>query len=92
MRLRDPRSPDDADGRPDGYVDVQGDLVAVDEDGTFEHPAITEQWARAYAERQGVEYEAVVVDGDGGTDICGTEMSDGSVCERPADECPYHGD
>lgn len=24
-------------------------------------------------------------------DICGVEMSDGSICERPADECPYHG-
>lgn len=22
--------------------------------------------------------------------ICGVEMSDGSTCERPADECPYH--
>lgn len=29
-----------------------------------------------------------------GTDyeICGTEMSSGEICERPADECPYHGD
>lgn len=24
------------------------------------------------------------------SEICGTEMSDGSVCERPPDECPYH--
>lgn len=22
--------------------------------------------------------------------ICGAEMSDGSICERPAGECPYH--
>lgn len=22
--------------------------------------------------------------------ICGTLMADGSICERPADECPYH--
>lgn len=21
---------------------------------------------------------------------CGVEMSDGSTCDRPADECPYH--
>ena len=21
---------------------------------------------------------------------CGAEMSDGSTCDRPADECPYH--
>lgn len=23
-------------------------------------------------------------------DICGEEMTDGSLCERPAGECPYH--
>lgn len=23
-------------------------------------------------------------------EICGTEMSDGSICERPVDECIYH--
>lgn len=23
-------------------------------------------------------------------DHCGTEMSDGAVCTRPADECSYH--
>jgi len=32
--------------------------------------------------------------GSGGEDtdveICGTEMTDGSICERPVDECPYH--
>lgn len=31
--------------------------------------------------------------GSGGEDdpeICGTEMTDGSECERPAGECPYH--
>ena len=30
---------------------------------------------------------------EGGADTperCGAEMSDGSICERPADECPYH--
>lgn len=24
------------------------------------------------------------------TELCGVEMTDGSVCERPVDECPYH--
>jgi len=24
------------------------------------------------------------------SDICGAEMTDGSVCERPAESCPYH--
>lgn len=22
--------------------------------------------------------------------ICGAEMSDGDICQRPADDCPYH--
>lgn len=90
MRLRDPRAPADVDGRPDDYVDVKGDLVAVDDDGTFEHPAIDETWARAYAGREGVPYGTVVV--DKGEEICGTEMSDGDICQRPAADCPYHGD
>ena len=30
-----------------------------------------------------------VVD-DADDELCGTEMSDGSTCERPADDCPYH--
>jgi len=24
--------------------------------------------------------------------ICGTELSEGGTCDRPADECPYHGE
>jgi len=24
-------------------------------------------------------------------DICGVEMTDGSICHRPKDECGYHG-
>lgn len=92
MRLRDPRSPVDTDGRPDGYVEVQGDLVPVESDGCFEHPAIDEAWAEAYAERNDATLSEVLINSDGGGDgeICGTEMSDGSVCERDPGECPYH--
>jgi len=25
-------------------------------------------------------------------DVCGADLSDGGTCDRPADECPYHGD
>ena len=25
-------------------------------------------------------------------EICGAEMSSGEICERPADDCPYHGE
>jgi len=28
---------------------------------------------------------------DEDAELCGVEMSDGSTCERPAGECPYHG-
>lgn len=24
-------------------------------------------------------------------EICGTEKSDGTICERDPEECPYHG-
>jgi hypothetical protein len=84
MQLRDPRAPDDVDGRPDDYVSVQGDLVAVGDDGTFSHEAIDEAWARDYADRKGVAYEQVVV---GGT--CEVVKSDGEVCGRDL-PCPYH--
>lgn len=92
MLLRDPRAPTDADGRPDGWVDVKGDLVAVDSDGTFEHPAIDEQWAREYAERQGATYNEVVVDAhEQETETCDAVKNDGEVCGREL-PCPYHSD
>jgi hypothetical protein len=25
-------------------------------------------------------------------EVCGAPLSDGGTCDRPADECPYHGD
>lgn len=95
MKLRDPKARDDVDGRPDGYVDVSGDLVPV-EDGTFSHDAITREWAARYAEREGVDVSVVLVGEsaqgatESSTEICGATMSDGSTCERPAGECPYH--
>lgn len=27
---------------------------------------------------------------EGSADVCGTVMTDGERCERPAEECPYH--
>jgi hypothetical protein len=86
MRCRDPRADAEADGYADDYVEVQGDLVAVDDAGEFTHPAITEAWARDYADRQGVDYERVVVD-----DTCEVVKSDGEVCGRDL-PCPYHDD
>lgn len=98
MRLKDPKAREDVDGRADGWVDVGGDLVEVDDSGEFAHPSITREWAERYAEREGVEVGVVLVgesaqdaaDGSEGDEICGTTMSDDSICERPAGECPYH--
>lgn len=36
--------------------------------------------------------ERIEIDNVQGRDICGVEMSDGSTCERPVGECPYHGE
>jgi len=36
------------------------------------------------------ETEADTDDDERDTEICGADMSDGSTCERLADECPYH--
>lgn len=43
-------------------------------------------------EPEGSDGEDTEVEADSDLDIsiCGTEMSDGSTCERPADECGYH--
>lgn len=34
------------------------------------------------------ESEASEEDGVGG--VCGAEQTDGSICDRPVNECPYH--
>lgn len=98
MRLRDPKASDERDGRPDSVVYVSGNAVMVDGDGVFSHPAIDEQWARGYAERNGYDLGDVLVgervsEASAASDdeaVCGTEMSDGSICTRPVAECPYH--
>jgi len=94
MRLTHPGS----DG--DDWVYVGGSRYAVD-DGIIDCP---ESDAKKLATNYGTTVEALAVDGglnqqSGGddgdslvkdTEICGTEKSDGEICERPADECPYH--
>ena len=34
--------------------------------------------------------DEIVLGDDEYAELCGAEMSDGSTCERPADDCPYH--
>lgn len=99
MKLRDPKARDSVDGRPDGYVDVGGDLVPVADDGTFSHDAITREWAEAYARREGVSVSTVLVDepdttatdGDSGTPTCaGKDGECSREVDTPGDTCWQH--
>jgi hypothetical protein len=82
MRLDYPGS----DG--DDYVDVDGTLVPVGDDGTVEVPEDAEGWVRSWCETNDYDYDAVVVEESATCDVVKT---DGEVCgrERP---CPYHSD
>lgn len=71
------------DGVADDYVDVNGDLVPIDDDGTFDAPA---GWAEAFAARYDRDLEELHV-----AETCETIKSDGEVCGRDL-PCPYHSD
>jgi len=79
MRISHPGS----DG--DDWVYVAGSRYAVD-DGVVECP---ERDAKTLAEQYDTTVTELTVD-DTDDEICGTEKADGEICERPADECPYH--
>lgn len=36
-------------------------------------------------------FPSILPDRDGTQDLCGAVKADGTECDRPADECPYHG-
>lgn len=106
MKLRDPKARDDVAGRPDGYVEVSGDLVPVDGDGTFSHPSITREWAARYAEREGVDVSVVLVgeSPEDATDAYPTNEDGDPLCvgkddgqcsrvvDSPGGTCWQHGD
>ena len=70
---------DVSEGLATHLVDDVGDFERVHENVTdVEYTEVGDSDAEAEDETSG--------------DICGAEMSDGDVCERPAGECPYHGD
>lgn len=79
----------------DGAVDVGGEVVSVGDDETLD---VTRAQAERLAERYGLALSDIRVEESADApseaaesdEICGAEMSDGSICERPADECPYH--
>jgi len=90
MQLRHPYALDDGGPTPDDAVHIggRGDVHPVTDDGVIDVPDdVPESAIEAWASGYGHTVEELRVDD---TDICGAEMSDGSTCERPADECPYH--
>jgi len=84
MKIRHPADdPDDRvhiGGRRQVHAVKDG---VIDVDDSVPESAL-EQWADGY----GYELNELLVSDE--SDVCGTEMSDGSTCERPADDCPYH--
>lgn len=64
------------------YLVATGTFKAVSESGS-DSTTETDDAADSDAGDDGDETSA--------TAICGAEMVDGSVCERLAGECPYHG-
>lgn len=83
MRVVHPRALEDV-GTVPASVDVRGESVPVDEDGTFSVPDDATGWLQTFADR----YDVAVADLEQG-DTCDVVMSNGEVCgrERP---CPYH--
>jgi len=80
MRITHPGS----DG--DDWLYVRGSRYAVT-DGVVDLP---ESDAAALADTYDSTVAALRDGDDADAEICGTEMSDGSICERPAADCPYH--
>lgn len=92
MRVRHPYALEDGPPAPDSRVHYggRGEAAAVDADGVFAVPDSARGRLESWADGYGYDLDELVVDGDANAKICGTEKADGSVCERPADECGYH--
>lgn len=82
MRVRHPNAVRDTVDDVDDRVSLNGETYAVDSEGVAEMP---DRAAEAWAARYGLEVSDIQVQ-----NVCGAEMSDGSTCERPANDCPYH--
>lgn len=74
-----------------GRADVNTDAVArardlsVREDDEGKYVGCSEHYADDVRAFLGVS------DDESGGEVCGAELSNGGTCDRPADECPYHG-
>lgn len=89
MTVTHPVAERDGNGHPSGYT-YDGVTYHIDGDGVIDCPTDLEDEIRdALADHYDVERSEL--DGDD-VELCGEEMSDGSTCDRPADDCQYHGD
>jgi hypothetical protein len=90
-RYRHPRIDPDADAPAQFAVDLGSERVVLDSDGCFESD--DEAAVRKLAAAYDTDVASIRVDGDtDDAEVCGVELSTGGTCDRPADECPYHGD
>lgn len=66
----------------------EDDLASVDTEISLE-----ESEEEPEAEEIVVEDDAEPVEAEADEpEVCGADLNDGGTCDRPADECPYHGD
>jgi len=92
MRVRHPYALEDRPPAPDARVHYGGrrETAEVDADGVFEVPDSARSRLESWADGYGYDLDELVVNEDTAAEICGTEKTDGTVCERLASECPYH--
>lgn len=83
MRVEHPIARQDT-GVVDDYVDVNGEPVPVDDDGTFEIPDGARGWLEQWADGYGFDADDLLV-----LETCQVVKSDGDVCGRDL-PCPYH--
>lgn len=80
-------------GRSFGYRGesyAEGDELEVDEATAENHPRTLEVIENGSDEEENTDVSSES-ETESDYEECGAVMSDGTVCERPADECPYHG-
>lgn len=86
MHIRHPRA---VDGDPPYVaIDVGGEHVAPNDDGTYEIPDATGGWLDRFAAANGVGADELRVDE---TATCDVVKSDGEVCGREL-PCQYHSE
>lgn len=93
--VENPLTDPDADEREDLLLDADKELEVEDRElaealvDTYEFLVFVAEPTPAESDRDS-DSDSDSEDG-GEEDICGVEMDSGEICERPADECPYHG-